>query len=125
MIVPLTREHDVLRSILAQLSAEKEGERVTRTISRFFTTTHEGRGWALILSDSPGTFVYSLPVGIETSVVEPGKEPRWARISDRTHPPFPLMPARRYVDYFYVYPLFLGFLAMLAYLYGRNQKGLK
>ena len=125
MIVPLTHEHEVLRSILSQGRSEANGAKVTRTISRFFTTSHEGRGWAIVLSDDPKLFVHSLPVGIETSVVEPAKETGWGETLDRAHPPYPVIPSRKQVDYFYVYPLFLAFLAMLAYLYGRNQKGLK
>lgn len=125
VIIPLTREHEAIFSILSQLSAEEGGQKVTRTVSRFFSTSHEGKGWTVILSANPEQFVYSLPIGIETSVVEPAKELRWAEMIDRSHPPYPLPPSRRYVDYYYVYPLFLGFLAMLAYLYGRNQRGLQ
>lgn len=125
VIVPLTREHGVVRSILSQLSSEKTGAKVTRGISRFFTTSHEGRGWSVILTNEPESFVYALPVGVQTSVVEPAKEPRWAEALDRAHPPYTVASVQKYFDYYYIYPLFLGFMAMLVYLYGRNQKGLK
>ncbi|MBN2870935.1 MAG: hypothetical protein JXK04_08280 [Campylobacterales bacterium] len=125
VIVPLTRDHDALRSILSQLTLESNEGKVTRQISRFFTTSHEDRRWALILSETPETFVYSLPVDVETSVIDVTHEKEWPQTSDRDHPPYSVVTERKYFDYYYVYPLFLGFLAMLAYLYGRNQKGVK
>ncbi len=125
VIVPLTREHGALASILSEVTPQKPRTPVTTSISRFFTTSDEGKGWAVILTDSPKTFIYSLPVGIKTSVVSPGDEPRWDETTGNIRPPYRLEPNYRYYNYFYVYPLFGGFLAMLAYLYGRNQKGLK
>lgn len=125
VIVPLTREHEVLGSILSQLSEEQNDGKVTRQISRFFTTSHEGRGWSIILTNDPESFVYSLPVDVQTSLIDPGKEDEWVETCDRDHPPFAVVSPYRYFEYYYIYPLFLGFLAMLAYLYGRNQKGLK
>lgn len=124
IIIPLTREHKPLASILAQVQKEKAQGVVSTQISRFFTTSSEGNGWAVILSNDPEKFVYSLPVGIQTSVVIPGTDPRWGARLDRDHPPYTLQRAGRYFEYYYVYPLFLGFVAMLIYLYGRNQKGL-
>lgn len=125
VVVPLTREHAAVKSILSQLSAQPADKNVTRQISRFFTTSAEGRGWVLILSDKPETFVYALPVGVPSSIIDVKRESGWVEKSDRDHPPYALMPSRRYFDYYYIFPLFLGFLAMLAYLYGRNQKGIK
>lgn len=125
VIVPLTREHAAVKSILSQLSAQLAEKKATRQISRFFTTSHEGRGWVLILSDKPETFVYALPVGVQTSIIDVKTDSGWVEKSDRGHPPYARIPARRYFDYYYIFPLFLGFLAMLAYLYGRNQKGIK
>lgn len=125
VIVPLTHEHDAVRSILSQLSPEENDGKVTRQISRFFTTSHEGRGWTVVLSDEPESFVYSLPVDVDSSVIDLDKENGWVEKIDRDHPPYTVVSAYKYVDYYYVYPLFLGFLSMLAYLYGRNQKGLK
>lgn len=124
VIIPLTREHEVVKSVLSDLSADQSEVQVTRQISRFFTTSHEGRGWALILSDKPKSFVYSLPVGVQTSLIDVKEGEQWVDKSDRAHPPFTVRSAYRYFDYYYVYPLFLGFAAMLAYLYGRNQKGI-
>lgn len=125
VIVPLTREHDALHSILSQLSPEKNEGKLTRQISRFFTTSHEDRRWALILSREPETFVYSLPVDVETTIIDVKYAKEWPQTSDRDHPLYRVTMERKYFDYYYVYPLFLGFVAMLAYLYGRNQKGVK
>lgn len=122
VVIPMSRDHDALVKILSHLSQGESGEKVTREIERFFATTSEGRGLAMILSSDPTELVRSLPVGVEVSVIEPNKY--WMEMSDRSHPPYVQMAERKYFEYFYIYPLFLGFLSMLIYLYGRNQKGL-
>jgi hypothetical protein len=124
-VVPLTYEHEILKSILIQKEKGTSSERVDRQISRFFATSQEGRKWVIILSDHPKTFVYALPTGIQTSVVSPSRDSSWGEKLSRDYPAYVVQSSRRYFDYYYVYPLFLGFLAMLAYLYGRNQRGLK
>lgn len=121
-IVPMSRDHDALERILSQLSHGKAEQPVTREIEHFFSTTSEGRGWAIVFSKHPENFIRSLPVSIEVSVIE--RNAYWMEMSDRSHPPFVQIAERKYYEYFYVYPLFLGFLSMLLYLYGRNQKGL-
>lgn len=121
-IVPMTSDHDTLEKIVSQLSHGKAAQPVTREIERFFSTTSEGRGWAIVLSKHPEDLVRSLPVGIEVSVIE--RNAYWMETNDRSHPPFVQISERKYFEYFYIYPLFLGFLSMLVYLYGRNQKGL-
>lgn len=122
VMIPMSADHDALEKILSHLSQGESGEKVTREIERFFATTSEGRGLAMILSSNPTEFVRSLPVGVEVSVIEPNRY--WMEMSDRSHPPYVQMAERKYYEYFYIYPLFLGFLSMLIYLYGRNQKGL-
>jgi hypothetical protein len=124
-VVPLTYEHDVLKSIVMQTPKQDTSTSVNRSISRFFATSGEGRGVAVILSNNPKSFVYTLPSGIQTAVISPKRETRWLDTLRRTYPPYKVQLTSRYFDYYYVYPLFLGFLAMLAYLYGRNQKGIK
>lgn len=124
VIAPMTREHGVLLGILSEVRQEKAQGVVTTRISRFFRTSSEGEGWALILSDNPQRFVYSLPVGVQSSVVLPDRDPKWFDRLDREHPEYSLRHPGRYYEYYYLYPLFLGFIAMLVYLYGRNQKGL-
>ena len=122
VVIPMSRDHDTLKKIIAHLPQEHSKQQVSREIERFFATSEEGRGLALNLSADPMRFVRSLPVGVEVSVIEPNRY--WMETNDRAHPPFVQMAERKYFEYFYVYPLFLGFLSMLIYLYGRNQKGL-
>lgn len=122
VMIPMSDDHDALEKILSHLSQGESREKVTREIERFFSTTAEGRGLAMILSSNPTEFVRSLPIGVEVSVIEPNRY--WMEMSDRSHPPYVQMAERKYYEYFYIYPLFLGFLSMLIYLYGRNQKGL-
>ncbi|TDA62889.1 hypothetical protein E0765_09910 [Sulfuricurvum sp. IAE1] len=124
VIIPMTREHSVVSGIVNGLTSEKAHGTVSTRISRFFTTSSEGAGWTVILSDEPESFVYSLPVGVQSSVVRPSSEPEWVERLEHEFPPYRMGAVYRYYDYYYVYPLFLGFLAMLLYLYGRNQKGM-
>jgi len=121
VMIPLSDDHEALIKILSQLTPQNTDEKVTREIERFFSTTSEGRGWAIILSKEPTKLVRSLPVGVEVSVIEPNEY--WVEVSERSHPPFGVIAVEKYFEYYYIYPLFLGFLAMLLYLYGRNQKG--
>lgn len=124
-LVPLTYEHEALLSILKQTLKQDAAESVNRNIGRFFATSKEGRKLAVILSNNPKSFVYALPVGIQTAVISPIREREWSVSLSRTYPPYKVQWQHRYYDYYYVYPLFLGFLAMLGYLYGRNQKGMR
>lgn len=125
VIIPLTREHDVLRSLVRQLaSGESRGE-VTREINRFFADSAQSSRWVVVVTETPKSFVHALSVGIELSVVSPQRDAGWGERIDREHPAIALRPVSVFFDFYYVYPLFLGFLAMLIYLYGRNQKGLK
>lgn len=122
VMIPLTNDHDALIKILSQLTPVSSKVKVTREIKRFFSTTAESRGWVILLSEEPKRWIHSLPVGVEVSVIEPNED--WVEVSDHSHPPFMVMPTHKYFEYYYIYPLFIGFLAMLLYLYGRNQKGL-
>ena len=123
IMIPLSDDYEKLLKIVAQLSVVPSGEKITRQIDRFFTTTSEGRGWIILLSEEPKHFVQSLPVDKETSIIAPSED--WVEALDRSHPAFSVIGGQKYFEYFSIYPLFLGFLAMLAYLYGRNQKGLR
>lgn len=122
VVIPMSRDHEALSTILSQLSFEHSEGKVTKEVERFFSTTQEARGWAIILSEKPTDLVRSLPVGVEVSVIEPNEY--WMEVNDRSHPSFAVISEEKYFVYFYIYPLFMGFLAMLLYLYGRNQKGL-
>ncbi len=122
VLIPLTTDHERIGSMVQQLEASENSGKITREIERFFSTSAEGEGWAVILSENPKKWVHSLPVGID--ITTPDLTSDWVQESDRDHPPFAVVATHKYFEYFYIYPLFVGFLAMLAYLYGRNQKGL-
>lgn len=125
VVVPLTYEHHALKSILGQTGrGEREGM-VNTKIGRFFNESAEAKKWMIIVSQDPKTFIPSLPPGYDISISPQDDIGHWMDALHRTHPQFVRFQEHRYSDYYYLYPLFLGFLAMLVYLYGRNQKGLK
>lgn len=124
-IVPLTYDHLALESVLKQTPKHDLPISVNRGFGSFFATSAEGKKLAVILTDHPKSFVSSLPEGVQNVVITPIKEPYWQNALNRTYPPYKVQKVHLYFDYYYVYPLFLGFLAMLAYLYGRNQKGIR
>jgi Ca-activated chloride channel homolog len=121
-IIPLSEDHESLLKILSQLTKENSEEKITKEVERFFSTTPEARGWAILLSSNPKEWIRSLPIGLEVSIIDPTED--WVETSHHSHPPFMAMATHKYFEYYYIYPLFIGFLAMLLYLYGRNQKGL-
>ncbi len=123
-IVPMTYEHEALISILKQTPNQAPPSHFHRSINSFFATSQEGDKLAIILSNNPKSFV-NLPSGVQTVIISPAQEADWIEKVRRNYPAHLVQSDRRYFDYYYVYPLFLGFLAMLAYLYGRNQKGVK
>jgi Ca-activated chloride channel homolog len=123
IMIPLTDDYETLLTIVEQLKGISSEEKITRQIDRFFSTTTEGRGWVILLSEEPKTFVRSLPVDKEISIINPRED--WVERVEHSHPPFAVIGVQKYYEYFYIYPLFLGFLSMLAYLYGRNQKGVR
>lgn len=124
-VVPLTYDHQTVVSVLNQTSKQDVSISVNRGLNSFFATSPEGKKMAVVFTDKSKAFVSSLPSGIQSAVVSPSKEPQWGNTLNRTYPPYKIQHAHRYFDYYYVYPLFLGFVAMLAYLYGRNQKGIR
>jgi len=124
-IVPLTYEHKALISILEQTPRRESSGEVPRNMSRFFSTSQEGHKLAIIFSENPKSFLNTFPTGVQTAMISPFKEPQWADSLNRTYPSYKVQQSHRYFDYYYVYSLFLGFLSMLAYLYGRNQKGMR
>lgn len=124
-VVPLTYEHEALISILQQTFRHDASISINRKFGSFFSTSPEGKRLALILTDTPKSFVYSLPIGVQTLIISPMQEVNWKDTVQRTYPPYTIHSSYRFYDYYYVYPLFLGFLAMMAYVYGRNQKGIR
>ncbi|HBM36186.1 MAG TPA: hypothetical protein DDZ71_07780 [Sulfuricurvum sp.] len=122
IMIPLSDDYEALQKILLQLTADHSEGKITKEIERFFSTSPDGKGWVLVLSEKPKKLVRSLPIGVEVSIIDPNED--WVEMSDRAHPPFEVIRVQKYYEYYYIYPLFIGFLAMLLYLYGRNQKGL-
>jgi hypothetical protein len=119
--IPLTQDHEALLSILYQLP-KTSNERIDSTIKAFLST--QKHPWVVLFSDHPKSFVHSIPTQIETSVVSQKEWIQWMQKSHREHPVIPLITKKIQLEYFYFYPLFFGFVAMLLYLFGRNQKGL-
>jgi len=124
-VVPMTYEHDVLKSILMQTPKKASSEKVQRTFERFFATSEKGNALAVIVSNNPKLFVETLPAGVQTTLVSPIKDRHWIDTISRKFPSYKVQETHRYFEYYYIYPLFLAFLFLLAYLYGRNQKGIK
>ena len=119
--IPLTQDHEALLSILNQLPKTPH-TRIDYTIKEFLFT--QKRPWIVIFSDHPEAFVHSIPTQIETSVVPQKQWNEWIEKSSRDHPIIPIAMEKSQVEYLYFYPLFFGFMAMLIYLFGRNQRGL-
>jgi len=118
--IPLTRNHEALLSILYQLP-KTPGERIDYTIKEFLS--NQERPWIVIFSDHPKSFVHSIPTQIETSVIPKKQWNEWLQKSNREHPIIPIITEKTELEYLYFYPLFFGFIAMLVYLFGRNQRG--
>ena len=118
--IPLTSDHKAVLSILKQLPKVPNGQ-VDYTIKEFLST--QERVWIVLFSDHPKTFVHSIPILIETSVVPQKHWRAWMQKSNREHSVIPIASERVHLEYFYFYPLFFGFMAMLVYLFGRNQRG--
>jgi Ca-activated chloride channel homolog len=118
--IPLTRDHKALLSILNQ-SPKTPNVQIDYTIKEFLSS--QERPWIVIFSDHPKTFVHSIPTHIETSVVPYKQWQDWMKKTDSEHPVIPIAEERLQLEYLYFYPLFFGFMAMLVYLFGRNQRG--
>jgi len=125
VIIPLTYEHDAVESIVRQVKQSSTKRMGKMQIQRFFSTSREGKKYVILLTNHPKSFADAVPAGIESSIISPAEDKGWALRLTRLYPPSKIQYPHRYFDFYYIYPLFLGFIAMLAYLYGRNQKGLK
>lgn len=123
--IPLTEDHAALQRILDDVVPEERGKNPDRSIGRFFNPSAGRETWAVVFSDRPETVLPALPKGVELSLSPPGDIRGWIETLHTHHPGIKPVAGRRYVDYYYFFPLFGGFMAMLLYLYGRNQKGLR
>jgi len=118
--IPLTRDHEGLLSILKQLP-QTSNVQIDYTIKEFLSI--QERPWIVLFSNHPKTFVHSIPTIIETSIVPQKRWRDWMKKSSLEHPVIPIVEERIRLEYLYFYPLFFGFMAMLVYLFGRNQRG--
>lgn len=119
--IPLTTDHNALLAMVDQLPDTSNSPSVDYTIKRFLTS--EKYPWIVIFSPRPKAFVHSLPPQIERSIVPQKGWEKWMASEDENHKPLPIRLPPPEIEYFYFIPLFLAFLAMIVYLYGRNQKG--
>jgi len=118
--IPLTQDHEALLSILHQLP-KIPSVQIDYTVKEFLST--QERPWIVIFSEHPKTFVPSIPTRIETSVVPQKQWREWMKKSNHEHAVIPIVTEVTRLEYLYFYPLFFGFMAMLVYLFGRNQRG--
>lgn len=121
IIIPMTQNREAVLSIVDQIETKNVFSQAGREIERFFPDGREGR--AVIFSDRPKEFVRSIPVGLNVVVLE--RTGGWKGVEMPETPKLRILQPNKYFEFYYIYPLFIGFLAMLAYLFGRNQKGLK
>jgi len=120
--IPLTTDHKVLMRMVHQLPMASKSSTVDYTLKNFLSA--EKHPWIVIFSSNPKRFVHSIPTQIESSVVPQKHWEKWMSTKNDNHRVLPILSSHISVEYFYFYPLFFGFLAMVVYLYGRNQKGL-
>jgi hypothetical protein len=118
--IPLTHDHNALLSIIRQ-SSNNSSETIDYKIKEFLSA--QERPWIVLFSSNPKTFVHSVPAHIETSIVPQKQWNEWMDKRNREHAVIPIVSEERQLEYFYFYPLFFGFMAMIIYLFGRNQKG--
>ena len=119
--IPLTTDHNALLAMVDQLPDTPTSSNVDYTIKRFLMS--EKHPWIVVFSPRPKAFIHSLPPQIETSIVPQKGWSQWMKIQDEHHKPLPIRLPPPEIEYFYFIPLFLAFLSMMVYLYGRNQKG--
>ena len=119
--IPLTTDHNALLAMVDQLPDTPTSSNVDYTIKRFLMS--EKHPWIVVFSPRPKAFIHSLPPQIETSIVPQKGWSQWMKIQDEHHKPLPIRLPPPKIEYFYFIPLFLAFLSMMVYLYGRNQKG--
>jgi len=119
--IPLTFDHTALLKMVNQLPDISQSSSVDYTIKDFLI--NEKYPWIVIVSPHPKAFIHSLPPQIERSIAPVQGWEQWMASEDKNHKPLPIRLPPPALEYFYFYPLFLAFLAMVVYLYGRNQKG--
>ncbi|MDD2829833.1 MAG: hypothetical protein PHW18_09700 [Sulfuricurvum sp.] len=120
--LPLSYDHEAMLSMIRQIPYTTQSTSITYTIQSFFPTNE--RNWIVVFSDNPKYVIHSLPHDIENSMVPQDNWREWMKQESAIHKPLLIEPSHPMSQHFYAYPLFLGLMAMIVYLYGRNQKGL-
>lgn len=120
--IPLTHDHEALLSMVNQIQKTDSVQPINSSIKSFFVS--DKNNWIIIFADDPKHFVHSLPTSIEHSVIPRDDWRGWMKKMDGLHQPIPFLAHHPRREHFFIYPLFLALMAMIVYLYGRNQKGL-
>jgi hypothetical protein len=120
--LPLTHDHKALRSIITQLPKGDSTAPIPWEITQFLAT--QSKPWVVILSNHPQTWKHQLPSTLhDCFLVPPNNRTQWLNQESHHHPAIEIMRDQSIKVYYYFYPLFVGFMALLVYLYGRNQRG--
>lgn len=122
IILPLTYDHTALASMVTHVPQTTTTAPLPRETLQFLTT--HTKPWVIILSDHPQTWEKQLPLSLHDHLLISDKqEDQWIQKESRRHPAIEIFSEHSTKVYYYFYPLFLGFMALLLYLYGRNQRG--
>lgn len=120
--IPMTHDHEAFLSMVDQIPKNTQIQPINTSTKSFFLS--EKNGLILIFADDPNAFVHSLPTQIEHSVIPHEGWKQWMIKMSAEYEPIAYLPRHPMREHFFIYPLFLALMAMIAYLYGRNQKGL-
>ncbi len=122
VILPLTYDHHALLSMVTHLPKMTKAAPLPHETIRFLTA--QKKPWVILLSHNPKQWEPQLPFALKDRSFPPfAYEDQWMRDESRHHPAIEILTEHATKVYYYFYPLFLGFMALLVYLYGRNQRG--
>lgn len=122
IILPLTYDHAALTSMVTHMIQTTITAPLPRETLQFLTA--QTKPWVIILSDHPQTWEKQLPLSLhDRLLISDKQEDQWIQKESRHHPAIEILSEHSTKVYYYFYPLFLGFIALLLYVYGRNQRG--
>ncbi len=120
--IPLTHDHKALFSMVTHLPETTKIAPLPHEMLQFLAT--QNKPWVVILSNHPQTWKQQLPFTVhDCSLIPPNNRTQWLSQESRRHPAIEMMRDQSIKVYYYFYPLFVGFMALLVYQYGRNQRG--
>ena len=120
--IPMTNDYKTFASMMKQIHPEKGKGVSKRMIQDMFSDKSIENNWVFCIAKNPKNWANSLPVGVHFRGIDPSLE--WGNNHFKLEKIHEEHPQKQFI-YLYAFPLFLSFLSMLAYLYGRNQKGLR